>query len=686
MSVTHAYSPTVQPASRTLHCLILAVADFASAGHFSRCSSSIAKTQPLIHLTTLENTWPQAYRLPVIQNNPLPCCRRYHITSVHFHLPARDVKQQELKQNCEATIAPWDNSNRTEAQMHHFITTRLHRDRERCSTLLRDLTVAKKKKKQSYIPTGGALESKDTYFPKMLRFGKLTHEAVRRDCCTALTSEPFRIITKVDLKSYPLSSHTIRLGITPVYLPTTLARFGRLITARSWEPMKVIEVNMERRRNAGAGETGDPETASSGTIPTCQNPDVHDYNDNAVSFLDRWLCINLVTAVNYEETKTRDVCLYCFPTPPQCYGCDIEAFKGCSDKVSTFEISLRKKPLPLRAHMLTGAPSDMCPVKLVTMDGKSFHILTALFPKGSGVSRGGPGCAKRRAPTPLDVSPHEVFPDRGTGYFWNFSDNNRLFPNFPSPPLTHSRRQREGNNAAVVSFDRRMNKVMRSIATLILHKAEDYTTCIQVDLKQGFQKCSFYREQSIQPIHSYNPLTVTSAFSEALLKFYFKDIPPPPSKLAPGLTTERVACPQLVPEFYFGQEDGAGGVYVKETILYTLFRKDWRTTDVMDYCESSLIRRSQATDASKMLKRNLLIITWNEEEKRENERVGRRRDKERKKEKKIMKLCKREIQEHEKMTYWLPRWRPTCRHTAFKDGFILASNMAESNMMDAWPE
>ncbi|KAJ8868581.1 hypothetical protein PR048_030119 [Dryococelus australis] len=35
--------PIVQPASRTLHCLILAVADFPSAGHFSRRSSCIAR-------------------------------------------------------------------------------------------------------------------------------------------------------------------------------------------------------------------------------------------------------------------------------------------------------------------------------------------------------------------------------------------------------------------------------------------------------------------------------------------------------------------------------------------------------------------------------------------------------------------------------------------------------------------
>ncbi|KAJ8867055.1 hypothetical protein PR048_032917 [Dryococelus australis] len=35
-------------------------------------------------------------------------------------------------------------------------------------------------------------------------------------------------------------------------------RFGRLLTARSWEPMTVSEVNMERRRSEGVGEPGDP--------------------------------------------------------------------------------------------------------------------------------------------------------------------------------------------------------------------------------------------------------------------------------------------------------------------------------------------------------------------------------------------------------------------------------------------
>ncbi|KAJ8882651.1 hypothetical protein PR048_014463 [Dryococelus australis] len=42
-----------------------------------------------------------------------------------------------------------------------------------------------------------------------------------------------------------------------------------------------------------------------------------------------------------------------------------------------------------------------------------------------------------------------------------------------------------------------MNKVMRPIAMLILHEAKEYIMCIQVDLKQGFQKGSFYREKPI---------------------------------------------------------------------------------------------------------------------------------------------------------------------------------------------
>ncbi|KAJ8883133.1 hypothetical protein PR048_014973 [Dryococelus australis] len=50
----HASSPIVQPVSRTLHCLILAVADFPSAGHFSRCSSPITRNSATHSLSTTQ--------------------------------------------------------------------------------------------------------------------------------------------------------------------------------------------------------------------------------------------------------------------------------------------------------------------------------------------------------------------------------------------------------------------------------------------------------------------------------------------------------------------------------------------------------------------------------------------------------------------------------------------------------
>ncbi|KAJ8872780.1 hypothetical protein PR048_026396 [Dryococelus australis] len=49
----------------------------------------------------------------------------------------------------------------------------------------------------------------------------------------------------------------------------------------------------------------------------------------------------------------------------------------------------------------------------------------------------------------------------------------------------------------LLSLDRRMDKAMQPTAMLILHEAEEHTTCIQADLEQGSQKCSFYREQLI---------------------------------------------------------------------------------------------------------------------------------------------------------------------------------------------
>ncbi|KAJ8892387.1 hypothetical protein PR048_004967 [Dryococelus australis] len=105
--------------------------------------------------------------------------------------------------------------------------------------------------------------------------------------------------------------------------------------------------------------------------------------------------------------------------------------KVVHDKLSTFEINHRKKSLPLPAYILTGAMSDVRPVKLVTMEG--FRIITS---------------------------------------------------------------------SKKVSLERRTNKVLMSMTMSISHKAEEHTTCIQVDLKQGFQKSSFYGEKAYNNVEA----------------------------------------------------------------------------------------------------------------------------------------------------------------------------------------
>ncbi|KAJ8897387.1 hypothetical protein PR048_002733 [Dryococelus australis] len=56
----------------------------------------------------------------------------------------------------------------------------------------------------------------------------------------------------------------------------------------------------------------------------------------------------------------------------------------------------------------------------------------------------------------------------------------------------------------------------------ILVNAEDFTTCTQVDVKKGFQKCSFYREQAIK--YNYEFLTFKYIFfSEANIMFLYPE-------------------------------------------------------------------------------------------------------------------------------------------------------------------
>ncbi|KAJ8874490.1 hypothetical protein PR048_025350 [Dryococelus australis] len=112
----------------------------------------------------------------------------------------------------------------------------------------------------------------------------------------------------------------------------------------------------------------------------------------------------------------------------------------------------------------------------------------------------------------------------------------------------------------LVSFDRRMNKVMRPMGMIMLHKAEEYTTCIQADLKQGSQKGSFYREQPINSVYF-------SAVSVAEVQgFTREDIHGDSSPFLlqpfhgfwPRLTSHHPAI-QFVPKMFYRVEVGALG-------------------------------------------------------------------------------------------------------------------------------
>ncbi|KAJ8897701.1 hypothetical protein PR048_003051 [Dryococelus australis] len=277
-----------------------------------------------------------------------------------------------------------------------------------------------------------------------------------------------------------------RAGILYTYCAWAEYNWLVVVSQLPAEPMRVIEVCMEQRRNERAGEAEIPEktrrrTASSGTIPTCEYPVTRlgiepdspwwrrtgempqrkikvgivpddDSGRRVFSEISRfpalsfWCCsiLTSITLVGFQDPAVKspwrqdtvgakqvplvckasgwkgggDVCLrnvsrdgvptplgatvktiFCYEftharwsaQPARLFGCNTPAIhvsaarsikhlttllpkayviKAVHNKVSTFEINLRKKALLLHAYILTGALSDTCPVKLVTMEGK----------------------------------------------------------------------------------------------------------------------------------------------------------------------------------------------------------------------------------------------------------------------------------------------------------------------------
>ncbi|KAJ8868060.1 hypothetical protein PR048_031869 [Dryococelus australis] len=81
------------------------------------------------------------------------------------------------------------------------------------------------------------------------------------------------------------------------------------------------------------------------------------------------LTTNQVSSTEHFITKLYKVCDHSST-------CDAAEY-AVHYKVSTFEINLRKKSLPMPAYTSTGTQSDMRPETLVTIDGKKFHIITS---------------------------------------------------------------------------------------------------------------------------------------------------------------------------------------------------------------------------------------------------------------------------------------------------------------------
>ncbi|KAJ8866656.1 hypothetical protein PR048_032517 [Dryococelus australis] len=89
------------------------------------------------------------------------------------------------------------------------------------------------------------------------------------------------------------------------------------------------------------------------------------------------------------------------------------------------------------------------------------------------------------------------------------------------------------------SLARRMNKVMRPITMLILHKAEEYIACIEVDLKQGFQTPSVSAGDG--DLDQTRPALVWYAIAAVIL-----------ACTAPVMAFFRLAIPHFIPGLVIG--------------------------------------------------------------------------------------------------------------------------------------
>ncbi|KAJ8871381.1 hypothetical protein PR048_027698 [Dryococelus australis] len=235
------------------------------------------------------------------------------------------------------------------------------------------------------------------------------------------------------------------------YISKEVARVSsRNVKARlfSKAPMRVIEVSMEQRQNERAGETGDPREN-----PPTNGIVQHDSHllqaPNSGLFITIGYCLlekafsNLTGPLRIRQNQHGS------------YVIRVQTVNTC-----------RKVIQPIKLDSSTACLTDCDPIE--TESQMYLHEI-AKFPGGGNTTHWRPAELGRvvgiRAPA------HSLFE------FYS--------PGSLPPRLALPRRA-----AAKHSLERRMNKAMRPMEMLILHKAEEYTMCIKVDVKQGFPKRS----------------------------------------------------------------------------------------------------------------------------------------------------------------------------------------------------
>ncbi|KAJ8872361.1 hypothetical protein PR048_025965 [Dryococelus australis] len=209
-----------------------------------------------------------------------------------------------------------------------------------------------------------------------------------------------------------------------------------------------------------------------------------------------------------------------------------QPLKAVHDKVSTFAINLRKKPLPLPAHSLTGAMSDMCPGQRFVFLRTQCNILRDNYRASPLKEAPWDMCATERGneeiqPSVTTTRLHRkrirIHPATRPEQYWtqtidsSVGDGGRC--NHTIQLIIHTERGNYGGFFKVAAW-------LKEFCTSSVGALGATETCAST-LSSPLRAKHWTGRAALTPT---DPLTVTSNFSGALLKFYSQEIPPPQCK------------------------------------------------------------------------------------------------------------------------------------------------------------